>query len=318
MNNMRQVGLGILAALVSVAILLGSLTLAFMESSPRLSLSPGITWTPLTTNSQVLTRTPTASGTSTPTPEGSPTAAVSGTPIGGETSFGTPSPTVAGTPTPEGSPTPTAEGSSTAEGSPTAEGSSTASATPCYHPSDWIAITIQDGDTLENLAARYNTTTNLLTRYNCLYSKDLYPGTRMYVRSNPPTPTPYCIKITGWPVYIVQPGDTLTHIAQLTGTTAMQLYEANCLQSTTIYAGKSLFVPRLPATPTQSPVPTKKVTKTPRPPTSTPVPSDTSAPTPVPSDTPVPPPSNTPVPPPSITPAPPPTVIFTIQPNGGT
>ncbi|OGO41042.1 MAG: hypothetical protein A2W36_02775 [Chloroflexi bacterium RBG_16_58_14] len=121
----------------------------------------------------------------------------------------------------------------------------------------------------------------------------------------------------GWVIYIVRRGDTLSRIAVLTNTTVAQLQKANCLgSSTTIRVGQRLYVPHLP--PIQ--VPTRTPTR--RPPTatpthlpsgtlsptvpSTPVPTDTPTSTPLPSDTPLPTttplPSETPLPTPTQTP----------------
>jgi PKD repeat protein len=47
----------------------------------------------------------------------------------------------------------------------------------------------------------------------------------------------------------VQRGDWLNKIANATGTTLSKLMTANCLTSSTIYAGQKLWVPSLPATP---------------------------------------------------------------------
>ena len=55
-----------------------------------------------------------------------------------------------------------------------------------------------------------------------------------------------CAPWYGWPVYIVQTGDTLSDIADLTGSSVTELMTANCLPDTHIYAGQRLYVPRLP------------------------------------------------------------------------
>jgi LysM repeat protein len=83
-----------------------------------------------------------------------------------------------------------------------------------------------------------------------------------------PTATP-CIPRTDWPIYIVQPGDTLFSIAARTGTTVDQLRRANCLPNNNIYAGQNLRVPQLPATPTPTPTASNTPTATPVTPTPT-------------------------------------------------
>ncbi len=88
------------------------------------------------------------------------------------------------------------------------------------------------------------------------------------------TPTP-CGPPFNWPVYVVQPGDTLFSIARASGTSLQQLMLANCLASDRIHVGQPLYVPRLP------PAPTFTLTSTPTPsPTSTPTPSLTPTRTP--------------------------------------
>jgi LysM repeat protein len=110
----------------------------------------------------------------------------------------------------------------------------------------------------------------------------------------------------GWVIYTVQPGDTLYKIGLQTGVGWVVLRNANCLTSSLIRTGTRLWVPRLPVfTPmrTSTPRPTRTATLTrTSPPTTAPpdtaVPTDTERPTepPPPSDTPV--PSDTPAPPP--------------------
>lgn len=71
-----------------------------------------------------------------------------------------------------------------------------------------------------------------------------------------PTAT-MCTPWSWWPVYIVQAGDNLSHISNLTGASVYELMTANCLPDTRIYAGQRLYVPRLPviATDTFTPPP---------------------------------------------------------------
>lgn len=69
-----------------------------------------------------------------------------------------------------------------------------------------------------------------------------------------PTVTP-CGPPAGWVEYIVQQGDTLSRLAQATGTTVAEIQLANCLADTTIFTGNRLFLPVLPATPTPTVTP---------------------------------------------------------------
>jgi LysM repeat protein len=315
MSNARQVGLGILAALVSVAILLGSLSLAFTENAPRLSLSPSITWTPLAALFTQPGLSPTPSRTPAPTLTVTAGAlALSESPFPAVTGSLTSSPTVASNP----SATPTASATST-----------------CPHPAGWIAITIHDGDTLDSLADDYHTTTNALIKYNCLDVKTLIPGARMYVPKPEPTKTSIsCGPYPGWIyTYVVQPGDTLFHIADLFNVTVQQLMYANCLNTTTIHPGDHLIVPSYLPAPSRTPTPTTHPSKTPRPPTATSIPirtptattpapppdtptatnTPTDSPTHVPTRTPTDVPTHTPTDVPTDTPVPP-TPTFTDTP----
>ena len=92
-----------------------------------------------------------------------------------------------------------------------------------------------------------------------------------------------CIPRYGWPIYIVQYGDTLSSIARRTGSTTYELKLANCLIGDYLYVGQQLFVLRLPVPPptaTPTPTPTDTATATPTAtftptPTATPTPTDT-------------------------------------------
>ena len=66
--------------------------------------------------------------------------------------------------------------------------------------------------------------------------------------------TSTCTPRTDWPVYTVQPGDSLLTIANQTGSTTHELTVANCLSNPNlIIAGTTLYVPRLPAAPSTVP-----------------------------------------------------------------
>ena len=121
-------------------------------------------------------------------------------------------------------------------------------------------------------------------------------------------PPARCGRPGGWVIYYVRRGDTLSRISVLTHTTVAQLQKANCLgSSTTIRVGQRLYVPHLPPiqaptrTPTRRPptaTPTRLLPGTLSPTaTSTPVPTDTPTNTPIPSNTPLPSPTDTPIPP---------------------
>ena len=128
--------------------------------------------------------------------------------------------------------------------------------TNCPPPSGWIRISVQSGETLDILAARYNTTTGQLIQANCLLTSNLLPGYGLYVPNVPQPVTATftfiptiirCGPFPGWILgYTVQPGDTLFRIAFLYRTGTQDLQRANCLLSTTIFTGQKLWVPNVP------------------------------------------------------------------------
>jgi LysM repeat protein len=66
----------------------------------------------------------------------------------------------------------------------------------------------------------------------------------------PITPQPDCSLPPGWTIYVVQPGDTLFGIAQVTNSTVNDLLTANCLsREQDIVPGQTLFVPQAPFAP---------------------------------------------------------------------
>lgn len=166
--------------------------------------------------------------------------------------------------------------------------------TNCPPPAGWVAISVQPGDTLATLAARYQSTSNQLMEANCLFSSDLPAGSILYV---PPFPTQTSIPCgppPGWIRYTVRPGNTLTGLAQAFGVSIAQLQFANCMPSNQFYlaTGQVIWVPnvatrtpRATATATLTPVSiifpsvtwTASVTPTPtNTPTVTPTPTNTS------------------------------------------
>lgn len=165
--------------------------------------------------------------------------------------------------------------------------------TNCPPPIGWVAISIQPGDNLASLAARYRTTTTALIQANCLYSNELPTGHILFV---PPFPTPTVIPCgppPGWIRYVVQPQDNLYRLSLAYGVSVAQLQQANCLPyyQTAISAGQLLWVPNVP---TRTPLASPTKTATPIiiifptltfPPTSTFVPTGTSIPTSTPTAT---------------------------------
>lgn len=170
--------------------------------------------------------------------------------------------------------------------SPNAPTGTTQASTNCPPPSGWYLIRISPGDTLTSLASKYNTTSDQLMRANCLLANRLTRGYGLYVPpANISSPIP-CGAPYGWlRSYLVQPGDTLFHIATLYGTSVVALQRANCNYSTNILVGDLLWVPNSPTiTPgvtiipdfgTQTDIPTLPFTTTPLPYTATIPPTST-------------------------------------------
>ncbi len=241
MRSLRQVGIGLLYALVSVVLVVGGLSLALAE----------------TKNQQVSASTQT---------QPLPTQVGTDTPSSLVPSF---TPTVAPAPV-------------------------TTQAVTCQPPAGWILVTIRSGDSLASLAAKYQTSADLLQMENCLTSTELVVGNGLYV---PPYPSPStsvstltnCGPFPGWvKAYVVRPGDTLFHIASLYRTTVADLEQANCKTNANIFSGERLWVPNVPVVtpaltiiptfPTSTDVPTQPLTTTPLPYTATVLPTSTVEP----------------------------------------
>ena len=241
----REMVIGLLATLVSITIVTGSLVISIAEIQTGLRLSRHPASPPTVTHSPTLSML---------------------TPRPGE-------PTLTPSPTPNLTITDTTHPSSTPS---------------CQIPKDWVAITIQHGDTLENLGQTYQTTPDALMRGNCLLISSLSPGSRFYVpepvssltpistATYRPTATRCLSPPVGWVKYTIVSGDTLYSLAVLFGVTVPELQAANCMgTSTQIYTGETLWVPNLPTT-----TPSITVISSPTPnPTNTQIPSSTPKPT---------------------------------------
>jgi len=249
--------------------------------------------------------------------------------------------TMAYTPTSSPSPLPPVDTPKPGEPTFTPSPTSLPSATPepviadhCPMPVGWTQIEVLPGDTLENIAKRYATSSARLQEANCLGTSNLIPGTFLSVPIPPPTATSSitatltetpeptatkratkesCRPPAGWKIYTVKRHDTLYSISRAYYTTVAELKSANCLTSNVIRVGQKLYVPNVSprptaVTPTNTPKP-KTVTPTTKPsvvPTEpNPTPGDTAIPVPPtvepsatlpPPPTDMPQPSNTPLP----------------------
>ena len=267
MKNLRQVFLGIIIGLASIALLLGGFSLSLAEGKMASPSTPTPTLTLVPTQTQIPTSSPTGTTGQTLTHPTQPS---------------TPSQTWTLTWTPTLPPTPT----------------------NCPPPVGWVPYLVQPGDTLDKVAGRFRTTSAALQQANCLLTKGLLPGIVIYIPPVPTqTPVP-CGPPFNWIRYFVQPGDTLYRLSMAYGVTVAQLQTANCMgYSTLLHTGQMLYLPPGAATPYPTipyPYPTIQIetltsTLEPYPsdtlpavPTQTPIPPASDTPTDIPTETPVP------------------------------
>ena len=98
--------------------------------------------------------------------------------------------------------------------------------------------TVKSGDTLTEIASKYNTTYKKLAEYNGISDPDLiYVGQKIKIPSNG--------KNKGYSTYTVKKGDTLTEIAGKYGTTYQKLAEYNKIENPDlIYPGQKIKIPK--------------------------------------------------------------------------
>ena len=152
MKDIRQALIGILAVMLSAAIVLGSLVIVLNETGQGAALGLGAGETEM------------ALGLSTPLVKD---------PLLGASLLDQVKHTQSAAPTT----TPSATGTSTATPSLTR----TPTRTTCPIPDGWLLIIVQPGETLEVLAARNQITPQELAVGNCLTDMNLIPSTSIYV-----------------------------------------------------------------------------------------------------------------------------------------
>ena len=150
MQSLRQLGSGVIIAIVSVILVIGGISLALAETLPQRA-----TPTPIPPTLPLSFPTPTITASFAP-----------------QTETGTATETATETQTP-----PASAPSST---------NTLLAPTSCTPPAGWIRITVATGDTVYSLAQRYKTTADALSAVNCLSSVELPAGYTIYV---PPVPT---------------------------------------------------------------------------------------------------------------------------------
>ncbi|MBP6471554.1 MAG: LysM peptidoglycan-binding domain-containing protein [Chloroflexi bacterium] len=127
-------------------------------------------------------------------------------------------------------------------------------------PPGWSIYLVQPADSLLALAAFSGAGVAEINRVNCLQNGLVISGMRIYLPVRPPTAVP-CGPPYWWVQVRVRPGDTLFQLALRHGTTVYAIMQANCLNSTSLAAGRLLFLPPLAATPVR-PFPTFTPTAT--------------------------------------------------------
>jgi len=219
MQSLRQLGGGVIIAIISVLLVIGGISLALAETMPAqatptpfpptISLNfPTATFTPSPAFPETATNVSTLSLTSTDTAIATSTLFVQ---------------------------------------------------VSCNPPTGWTPVAVTISDTVYSLAQRYKTTPENLVTANCLPTFEVPVGYVLYVPPVPTVTVIPCGPPAGYVKrYVVQRGDTLSSIARLYGITYTTLQRANCMgSSTTIYAGQVLWVPNIPPRyPTLPPQPT--------------------------------------------------------------
>lgn len=97
-----------------------------------------------------------------------------------------------------------------------------------------FTYTIQPGDTLYRISRNFNTTVEILLKFNNIPAPQwIFPGRQLVIPYSPPEAI----------IYVVRPGDTLYGIARRYGTFIQNLIDFNYLDDPNkIYVGQSLVV----------------------------------------------------------------------------
>jgi LysM repeat protein len=110
-----------------------------------------------------------------------------------------------------------------------------------------ISYTVQPGDTLSALAQTYNTTVAAIQTLNPQITDPslIYAGQVILIPENSATTPVIPITGSGTFTYIVQPGDTLSALAQTYNTTvaAIQALNPQITDPSLIYSGESIIIP---------------------------------------------------------------------------
>lgn len=150
-------------------------------------------------------------------------------------------------------PLPTATPSPTMAAMPAAEGAGAGSSAAAVAvlprcgavPPGWEPYEAAAGDSVALLALRYGVSLQAINQANCLDANRLLPGLTLYLPAEPSASvaTVTCGPPLNWIKLRVREGDTLSALAKAHGTTLMRLMQANCLDSTTLTPGITIYVP---------------------------------------------------------------------------
>ena len=102
-----------------------------------------------------------------------------------------------------------------------------------------VYYTVKSGDTLSKIADEYNVTVESIARENSISNPNIiYVGQVLKIET-----VRYNVHATGKVIYLVKPGDTLSQIAQIYGTTVSELVRINDIQNPNlIYVGEKIRI----------------------------------------------------------------------------
>lgn len=103
---------------------------------------------------------------------------------------------------------------------------------------DYVEYTVQKGDSLYEIAKKYNTTVSDLTDVNMLTSNAIFPGQVLLIPQNT-SGNEYFFEN-----YIIQPGDTIELVAKRQGIDPILLGLYNDFSSYQLASGQTLKIPR--------------------------------------------------------------------------
>ena len=110
-------------------------------------------------------------------------------------------------------------------------------------PSNTITYTVQRGDSLSKIASLYNTTVKEIKSLNNLISDILQVGQQLVIPILEENGDDMVPEVDGYQEYIVQPGDSLSRIANLFNTSIDDIKSLNGLTSNIILVGQVLKIP---------------------------------------------------------------------------